>query len=87
MGYSSFRVIADLISLLSVLDCCRETLVNNTMIDVLGDRDNCSFSKMTNVMWCDQDWSVSSWRVLVDVGEVSTVVMVVWMILEYSNCQ
>jgi hypothetical protein len=76
-GYSSFRVIADSISLLSVLDCCQETLVNNTMIDVLNDRDNHSFGKMTNVMWRDQDQSVSSGRVLVDVGEELMVEMVI----------
>jgi hypothetical protein len=57
-----------LVSLLSLLDCCREILVNNTKIDVLNDRDNRNFGKMTNVIGCDQHWLVLSRRVWVYMG-------------------
>jgi len=62
-------------------------IYNNTMIDVLDDKDNHSFSKMTNAMWCNRDWSIWRKRVLVCGKEVSTVVMVVWMVQVYSNRQ
>jgi hypothetical protein len=62
-------------------------LFNNTMIDVLDDKDNHSFGKMTNAMWCDRDQLVWRKRVLVCEEEVSTVVMVVWMVWVYSSSQ
>ena len=66
-----------MISLLSLLDCCQEILVNNTKIDVLNDRDNRNFSKMTNVIGHDQDWLVLSRRVWVYVDGVWMVKIVV----------
>jgi hypothetical protein len=60
-------------------------LINNTIIDVLDDRDNHSFGKMTNVRLCDQDRSVLKMRVWVCMEEVLMVAMVVWMVQVYSN--